>query len=135
MSLTVAVNNIAIQADPLNHWDTNDMTPEHLMASAGLVTMFVGLAFENNTERTAEGVVDMYSQSSGGGWSQDPIGSFTPEGVKQYPGDPDQYPIMAFLPLDPEQARSSDVDIIYLYEHEWVAFKMKDGTFKHLRMD
>ncbi len=97
--------------------------------------MFLGLAFENHTERTADATVEMYSQSGGCGWSRDPIGGFTEEGVKVYPGDPDQYPVMAFVPLDEEEAALSDVEIVYLYESEWVAFKFKDGTFKHLRMD
>lgn len=134
-ALVIAVNNLLIHTDPLEHWNTEDLTPEEVMRTMGLIPMFVGMAFADHTERTAEAAVEMYSQTSGGGWSVDPVGSFTPEGVKTYPGDPDQYPLLSIMPLEPAEAMASDVDVVYIYEHEWVAFKFKDGTYKHLRMD
>ncbi len=133
MSYKIALNNLIIQVDPCDHWSTEKATTtEVVLARMGLVPMFVGLAFAEHKDNVAEAVVQMYQM---GGWSQDPSGNFTPEGVKQYPGDPDQYPFVAIRPMDPEQEMASNVKVIYMYEHDWVAFQFKDDTFKHLRMD
>lgn len=132
MKLAMVVKNLIVHVDPLDHWPGITPEPEQVILSMGFLTMYVGVSFQEHADDVAEAVVQMYGMGS---WSTDTEGTFTEDGVKTYPGDPDQYPLLAIMPLEKDQKEASNVEVIYMYEHEWVMFRFKDGTYKHLRMD
>ena len=104
--LSVAIKNLIIHSDPLGHYPDADPTPEQLIKAAGFLPIFIGIAFQESPEDTAEKAVAMYRM---GGWSHDPLVSFTEEGVMQSQGDPDLWPMLAICPGITEQAEASNV--------------------------
>lgn len=115
---------------------------ERLIEAGGFIPLWVGEAFAEHPSKVMERVVETY------GFGGEPFPGHTVQdnGIKSYPGDPDEHPIFYIAPVIPEMLTPTEwvlpfawVHKVYMYEHAWVNFVTKDadGGLIHtiIRMD
>lgn len=93
-------------------------TPEHL----GMIPSFL---LTSDPRPAAEQIDDRYRH--GGGWTPVPKFRLAPDtGILSYPGDP---------PLVPIAMTKLREEVIYFYDHSWLAILQPDGSSEVSRLD
>ena len=109
----------AHKVDPTGYFETKGATKPRLIEALGIVPAFVAEAATHGTpsEATPRSVLDDMAKAYGFYMGDMEGGVVTPEGIYQYPEDPDLHPLIQWT-LD-------DSVVIYMYEHAIIA--LTDG--------
>lgn len=123
ITLTKDVGNsdYAVEIDPTSQHEKNGINPFEIFETLGLIPQF--MFNDQFLDQPAWEALNNQYQHGGGLRKMD--GTITAEGVYQYPGDPDLYPIAKYTRAD---------ETIWQYPHGIMAIP-KDGTLTLTRMD
>lgn len=115
-------NHTIIETDPLSKFP--GVSPEDLIEACGFLPQWADVAFQHDNS-FKEALLANYAYYGG------PMegGTVTEEGVYQYPGDPDLYPLVAIL-------NQGVPEVLYIYQYGIVATVSDiDGVTWVTRMD